>query len=88
MGEDGTGRETTVTPSDLYQLYARAYHAHDRSGATCLSRWPGIPPIARAIAELAEGDAEDGRPIRSRTAFAEALREGAAALRPLGLVAA
>jgi len=77
-----------VTPSDLYQLYARAYHAHDRSGATCLSRWPGIPPIARAIAELAESDAEDGRPIRSRAAFSAALQDGLGALRPLGLVAA
>jgi hypothetical protein len=76
-----------VTPSDLYLLYARAYHAHDHSGATCLSRWPGISPIARAIAELAESDAEDGRPMRSRDAFALALEEGAQALRPLGLVA-
>lgn len=77
-----------MTPSDLYQLYARAYHAHDRLGGTSLSRWPGIAPIARAIAELAEHDAEDGRPLRSRAAFALALQEGASALRPLGLVAA
>ena len=73
-----------MTSHDLYALYASAYaeSSHFES-----RRLPGAPvrlartlrrllSAERAIEELARHDATDGRPMRTRTEFENALRHG------------
>jgi hypothetical protein len=77
-----------MTHAELYTLYRRAYQDYDRVHGSALALAPRLSAIACAIAELAEADAQDGRPLRTRTEFERCLVEGAGALAPLGLRAA
>ncbi len=73
-----------MTLDDLYTLYRHSYSTHDvppgRSPGCC----DGLPRVARAVAEFAESDAQDGKPMRSVAEFRLALAHGAGALGPLG----
>lgn len=75
-----------MTLDHLYMLYRRIYHEYDHLGPR--ARTSLLPPVARAVAEFAEVDAQDGRPLRSVTEFALALAQGAEALGALGWRAA
>jgi hypothetical protein len=76
-----------VTFVELYAVYCRAYVDFDRvhGGPPPLRR--ALPPLVRAVAELAEADASNGTPLRSRAAFERCLAAGVDALGPLGLSA-
>jgi hypothetical protein len=78
----------TVTISQLYALYCQAYLDHDPVRGSLLPVGPGLPPVAHAVAELAETDAQDGRGLRGRAEFERSLAQGAGALVALGLRAA
>jgi hypothetical protein len=76
-----------LTLDHLYALYRFTYHEFDRTGGAG-ARASRLPSVARAVAEFAEGDAQDGRPLRSLSEFRMALSHGAGALVPLGWHAA
>ncbi len=76
-----------MTLDHLYALYRFTYQQFDRAGGGA-SRASRRPSVALAVAELAEGDAQDGRPLRSLSEFRLALSHGAGALGPLGWRAA
>ncbi len=75
-----------MTPSQLYVLYCRVYQAFDRgrSGAWPLDGRP-LSAIEAAVAEFAEEDAANGRPIRTGAQFERSVAAGTGALGPLGL---
>jgi len=77
-----------LTISHLYALYRHAYDEFDLLPFGTISLRSGLPLVARAVAELAESDARDGKPLRSLDEFQQALAQGAAALVPLGWIAA
>jgi hypothetical protein len=77
-----------MTLDHLYALYRHAYREFDHAGADRGARVLPLPPVARAVAEFAESDAHDGRPLRSFSEFRLALSLGADALAPLGWRAA
>ena len=72
-----------MTLIHLYALYRHAYREFDHAvmGPVLPS---ALPPVARAVAEFAEWDARDGRPLRTLTEFQRALAHGAEALALLG----
>jgi len=72
-----------LTLIHLYALYRYAYHEFDHA-ITGPVLPPALPPVARAVAEFAESDARDGRPLRTLTEFQRALAHGAEALALLG----
>ncbi len=76
-----------MTLDYLYALYRHTYSAHDLELGRSLPCCDGLPRVARAIAEFAEADAHDGRPMRSVAEFRLALAHGSGALVPLGLSA-
>ena len=78
----GTG-EATLTLIHLYALYRRTYHDFDHAlqGQALPA---ALPPVAHLVAEFAESDARDGRPLRTLTEFQRALAYGAEALALLG----
>jgi len=73
-----------MTSHDLYAIYAGAYaeSSHFESGrlhdapAGLARRLRRLLSVERTIEELARHDATDGRPMRTRTDFELALREG------------
>ncbi|MEI6224681.1 MAG: hypothetical protein WCS72_08000 [Deltaproteobacteria bacterium] len=73
-----------MTSHDLYAIYAGAYaeSSHFESGrlhdapAGLARRLRRFLTVERTIEELARHDATDGRPMRTRTDFELALREG------------
>ncbi len=86
-GRDGEAREATVTLDKLYSLYRHTYCEHENSSSRSLPCCNGLPALARAVAEFAETDAQDGKPMRSFPEFQLALALGAGALGPLGWTA-
>ncbi len=85
----GTGEatEATLTLDSLYALYRRSYRDHETPGCGAPSPFSGLPRVARVVAEFAEADAQDGKPMRSFSEFRLALAHGARALVPLGWTA-
>ena len=81
------GEEETMSHAELYALYCRAYREYDRVHRSGIAAEATCPPLARAILEFAEFDAQNGTPLRSRAAF-EAALSGSDALRALGARAA
>lgn len=77
-----------MTLDHLYRLYLLTYHEFDHASPGSTGRAGVLPPFARAVAEFAEVDAQDGRPLRSLSEFALALAHGAEALGALGWHAA
>ncbi len=79
--------ESTVTTTELYAVYCRAYADYDRSLADQASV---IAPtlVQQVVAEFAVQDASNGRTRRTREEFERSIAEGLAALAPLGLRAA
>lgn len=77
-----------MTIAQLYALYCSAYLEHDPVRGPLLRVRPGLPPVAHAVAEFAQADAQDGRPLRSPADFERSLALGAGALVALGLRAA
>jgi hypothetical protein len=73
--------------AELYALYYRAYREYDHVLRNGVAVGPECPPLARAILEFAEFDAQNGTPLRSRAAF-EAALAGSGALEALGARAA
>ncbi len=86
MGTD-EARETTLTLDDLYALYRHTYWDHEIARSRSIARSSILPPVARVVAEFAESDAQNGKPIRSFSEFRLALSHGAGALGPLGWTA-
>ncbi len=81
-----------MTTHDLYAIYAAAYSesSHFESGRPPAPR-PGLAgrihrllSVERAIEELGRHDATDGRPMRRRSEFENALRHGRQVLVGLG----
>lgn len=81
------GREKRLTFPELYGVYCRAYNEYDRIHGAPPQARRALPPLARAVAELAEADASNGTPLRSPAAFERCLALGSEALGPLGLSA-
>ena len=77
-----------MTTTELYAIYCQAYADYDPSMGSAAHVLSGRSALERAIAEYAQADAENGKPLRSREAFARAVEAGLAALGPLGLRAA
>lgn len=77
-----------MTSAELYAVYRRAYLEYDRVHRGPIPLRRALSPVARAVAELAEADASNGTPLRSRVAFERCVEAGAEALGPLGLVPA
>jgi hypothetical protein len=80
--------EATLTLDHLYTLYRYTYRQYDHGAGRSLAFALRLAPVARAVAELAECDAQDGKPLRSLSEFRLALAHGAGALGPLGWSAA
>lgn len=76
--------EATLTLDELYSLYRYTYSAHEIELDRWLEGCSGLPLLARAVAEFAGSDAEEGKPMRSVAEFRLALAHGAGALGPLG----
>ena len=77
-----------MTLDHLYALYRHTYREFDHAGPGLPRALLALPAVALAVAEFAEADAQDGRPLRSLSEFRMALAHGAEALRPLGWCAA
>ncbi|MGC4000150.1 MAG: hypothetical protein QM767_23035 [Anaeromyxobacter sp.] len=76
-----------MTSAQLHLLYLRAYDEYDPlTGPAQASS--GLSALARAVAEFAAFDAQNGIAPRTRDAFEACLAQGAGALKPLGLRAA
>jgi hypothetical protein len=67
----------------LYALYRSVYRRFDeaRSGLVVLTS--ALPPLARAVAQLAELDVHDGASMRTYLDFQRALAQGEGALAAL-----
>jgi hypothetical protein len=77
-----------MTLDHLYTLYRHTYDHYHPGTARPPARAGVLPPVARVVAEFAEADALDGRPLRTLSEFRMAVRHGAGALVPLGWSAA
>jgi hypothetical protein len=77
-----------LTLVHLYTLYRHIYRDYDQVFERSPAIAAALPPVARAVAEFAESDARDGKPLRSFPEFERELAYGADALRPLGWSAA